>query len=70
MRGSTCPVVDVDCAVVLTVSWELTAAPFWGVNEAGLARHKTPFGRGWNAVLRQLIVTGWLKLLTGDTVTE
>jgi len=65
-RGSTCPVVDVDCAVVLTVSCELTAPPFRGVREAGLARHNVPCGRG----LRQLIVTAWLKLFTGETVTE
>ncbi len=69
-RGSTCPVVVVDCAVVLTVSCELTAAPFTGVREAGLARHNVPCGRGCPGVLRQLSVTAWLKLLTGETVTE
>ena len=69
-RGSTCPVVDVDCAVVLTVSCELTAPPFEGVREAGLARHNVPCGRARPGTLRQLIVTACLKLLIGDIVTE
>jgi hypothetical protein len=65
-RGSAFDDVEVDCAVVLTVSCELTAPLFKGVNDAGLARHNAPFGK---LLLRQLIDTGWLKLLMGDTVT-
>jgi hypothetical protein len=41
-----------------------------GDREAGLATQYVPCGRGCAGVLRQLINTDWLKLLTGDTVTE
>src|SRR5208337_1882291 len=64
VRGINPAVVEVDCAVVLTVSTELTAPPFEGVNAAGLARHNAPLGK-----VPQLMDTAWLKLLMGDTVT-
>jgi len=38
-----------------------------GVNDAWLARHSAPCG---SVDLTQLSVTAWLKLLTGETVTE
>lgn len=63
--GTTSAVVEVDCAVVLTESWELTAPP-WGVKAAGVGRHNAPFGK---EVLRQLRATGRLKPLMGDTET-
>jgi hypothetical protein len=69
MRGrpfGTNPEVDVDCAVVLTVSWELTAPPL-GVSAAGEKTHETPCGN--KELLGQLRTTGWLKPLVGVTVT-
>jgi len=60
--------LEVDCGVVVSVSTELTAPPL-GVKEAGLARQFVPFGKGDWVVLRQLIITAWVKLLTGETVT-
>src|SRR5271157_1631377 len=62
-RG-TRPDTVVDCAVVLTVNWELNAPPL-GVTDAGLARQVTPCGK---LLLGQLSATGWLKPLMGDTV--
>ena len=63
-RGSN-PEVEVDCAVVLIISWDVTAPPL-GVTAAGVGRHVTPFGK---RLLGQLRATGWLKPLMGDTVT-
>ena len=64
-RGSN-PEVEVDCAVVLTVSWEVTAPPL-GVSAAGEKIHDTPCGN--EELLGQLRTTGSLKLLMGETVT-
>jgi hypothetical protein len=58
--------VEVDCAVVVTLSWEVTAPPL-GVTAAGENMHDTPCGN--KEALGQLKATGWLKLLTGATVT-
>jgi len=63
-RGSN-PEVEVDCAVVLIVSWDVTAPPL-GVTAAGLTIHDAPCGK---KLLGQLRATGWLKPLMGDTVT-
>ena len=67
MRGGACGnnlEVEVDCAVVLTVIWEL-AAPGLGVTDEGVGTHDTPCG---NLLLGQLRATGWLKPLIGETV--
>jgi hypothetical protein len=50
--------------VVATVSVVATALPF-GVTDAGLKLHVTPFG---NVALSQLNVTAWLKPFCGVTV--
>jgi hypothetical protein len=62
----TNPEVEVDCAVVFTVTWEVTA-PTLGVSAAGEKIHDTPCGN--KELAGQLRTTGWLKLLMGDTVT-
>jgi len=62
-RGTRLDTV-VDCAVVLTVTWDVKA-PGLGVTDAGLAIHPTPFGK---RLLGQVRTTGWLKPWMGDTV--
>jgi hypothetical protein len=63
-RGSN-PEVEVDCAVVLTVSEDMTAPPL-GITDEGWKIHDTPCGK---RLLGQLRFTGWLKPLMGDAVT-
>src|SRR5208337_2124610 len=68
MRGrarGTRPDTAVDCAVVLTVIADVTAPPL-GVTAEGLKIHDAPCGK---RLLGQLRTTGWLKPLTGVTVT-
>jgi hypothetical protein len=63
--GFDCRLSDAMLApVVATVSVVVTALPF-GVTDAGLKLHVTPFG---NVALSQLNMTAWLKPFCGVTV--